>query len=371
MINLDDTIIVKLDEKHFRTKYRCSCDICGEDRGYLSKQNALKSICFKCSRKTCFTSETKEKMSLAKRGKKPHNKNKSGVSQETAIKMAKSARNRDPNSRDRSSKKIETRIKISNKITGRKEFLGFKNTRRYRDIKYKIICTLRSRLSCAVRNGTKAGSAVKDLGCSIEEFKRHLESQFEENMSWSNYGRGVNKWNIDHIIPLSSFDLSNREELLKACNFKNLKPVWSSENSEKSNIKIPNRDLTGKTILIISGPSGSGKTTLCNMLNKTFYKYDTHRYGLLDCEFDDMSIVETPVRVSFFKKAFKQMGANVVCVYLKIDKEDILKNIQKRGGRYKSLDTRLKRYSYLETNNFFNHVGDFEQSLSFINSLIK
>lgn len=370
MINLSDTITIQIDEKHFRTRYRCNCDVCGVDRGYLSKQNALKSMCFKCSRTVCFTDETKQKMSIAKKNKEPHNKGKKGVTQDTSIKMSKSAKNRDPTTRDRKPKTIETRIKISNSITGRTEFVGFKDTRKHRDINYKLTCILRSRLNCAIRNKTKSGSAIKNLGCSIDTFKEYLESQFDEGMSWSNYGRGKNKWNIDHVVPLSAFDLTKKEELIKACNFKNLKPIWSSDNSEKSNIIIPSRDLNGKTIIIISGPSGSGKTTLCNELKKPYYKYDTYKYGLLDCKFEEISIIETPVRVSFFKKAFKQMGATVICVYLKISKEEILKNIQTRQGHFKSINTRLKRYHYLENNNIFDFVGNYDECLLFLGDRI-
>lgn len=74
-------------------------------------------------------------------------------------------------------------------------------------VEYKLKFNLRKRLNSAVRNSYKSGSAVRDLGCSIEKLKRHLESQFQEGMSWENYGQ----WHIDHIKPLSAFDLSNRK----------------------------------------------------------------------------------------------------------------------------------------------------------------
>ena len=58
---------------------------------------------------------------------------------------------------------------------------------------------LRGRLNKALRGEYKAGSAVLDLGCSIQELKRHLERQFAAGMSWDNYG----EWHIDHIRPLA------------------------------------------------------------------------------------------------------------------------------------------------------------------------
>jgi hypothetical protein len=54
-------------------------------------------------------------------------------------------------------------------------------------------------------------------------------------MSWDNYGRkkGVRCWEIDHIIPLISLDLSDREQLLKACHYTNLQPLWAKDNWSK------------------------------------------------------------------------------------------------------------------------------------------
>ena len=95
----------------------------------------------------------------------------------------------------------------------------------------KISNLLRCRLYQAMRYEKKSVSAVKDLGITIPEFKKYLESLFAEGMSWENIG----KWHIDHIRPLSSFDLSKREEQLLACNYKNLQPLWAKDNLIKSN----------------------------------------------------------------------------------------------------------------------------------------
>jgi hypothetical protein len=99
------------------------------------------------------------------------------------------------------------------------------------DIEYRLANSLRSRLTHAISNNQKSGSAVSDLGCSIAEFKTYLESLFLPGMSWDNYG----EWHIDHIIPLSKYSLSNREELLEACNYKNLQPLWAIDNLKKGN----------------------------------------------------------------------------------------------------------------------------------------
>ena len=90
---------------------------------------------------------------------------------------------------------------------------------------------LRSRLYNAINRNYKNGSAVKDLGCSIDEFKIYLESKFSPGMTWENWSKFG--WHIDHIVPLINFDLAEREQFLKACHYTNLQPLWWNENLTK------------------------------------------------------------------------------------------------------------------------------------------
>lgn len=80
---------------------------------------------------------------------------------------------------------------------------------------------------------------IKDLGCSIKEIMVYLESKFILGMTWETYGKGIGKWNIDHIYPLSKVDKDNRKHLLKVCHYTNLQPLWMIDNIKKGN-KIPN-----------------------------------------------------------------------------------------------------------------------------------
>ena len=102
-------------------------------------------------------------------------------------------------------------------------------------LKTTLANLLRGRLNRAIERNSKVGSAVKDLGCSIDFLKQYLESKFLPGMTWENRGSGNDRWNIDHIIPLSSFDLTDREQFKKACHYANLQPLWEQDNLKKGN----------------------------------------------------------------------------------------------------------------------------------------
>ncbi len=101
------------------------------------------------------------------------------------------------------------------------------------DRKFKLTKIVRDRFKKALRNKYKGGSAIKNLGCSIDFLVKYLEERFAPGMSWNNYGRFG--WHIDHIRPLSAFDLSDPAQVAQACHYSNLQPLWASDNLRKSN----------------------------------------------------------------------------------------------------------------------------------------
>ena len=77
----------------------------------------------------------------------------------------------------------------------------------------------------------KTGSSLEYLGCSIEDFRERIESLWEKGMNWENFGR--NGWHIDHITPCSWFDLTDDKQAKECFNYKNLQPMWESDNCSK------------------------------------------------------------------------------------------------------------------------------------------
>ena len=99
------------------------------------------------------------------------------------------------------------------------------------DINFRIAGRLRSRIGDAVKNGYKSGSSVLDLGCSISQFKLYIENQFEPGMTWNNWSH--DGWHLDHIQPLSTFDLEDRKQFSIATHYTNYQPLWAKDNWAK------------------------------------------------------------------------------------------------------------------------------------------
>jgi len=79
-------------------------------------------------------------------------------------------------------------------------------------------------------SNNKCEKSIKYLGCDIKQLKSWLIFQFDECMTMDNYG---SYWSLDHILPLSLFDLTKIENQKIAFNWKNMQP--HTENSSKSN----------------------------------------------------------------------------------------------------------------------------------------
>jgi hypothetical protein len=118
--------------------------------------------------------------------------------------------------------------------------------RRLNDPKFK----LRHDISVRIRNGLHSlgisknkKSITTSLPYSISELKIHLEKQFEPWMSWLNHGsyrvelwndndQSTWTWQIDHIIPHSTFKYSSMddEEFKKCWSLDNLRPLSAKQN---------------------------------------------------------------------------------------------------------------------------------------------
>ena len=70
------------------------------------------------------------------------------------------------------------------------------------------------------------------FGLDIENMRRWFEYQFKEGVSWENFGE---KWQFDHIIPVTCFDFSVEEELMLCWNFINIRIELFQLNKDRGN----------------------------------------------------------------------------------------------------------------------------------------
>jgi hypothetical protein len=95
----------------------------------------------------------------------------------------------------------------------------------------KFIRSIRSRIHYALtrRSMKKTNYTIDYLGCSVEDYFKWIMT-YNSNYNLNNYGK---EWHIDHVIPVSKFDLCDVEEQLFAFNWMNTMPLSRSENLKK------------------------------------------------------------------------------------------------------------------------------------------
>ncbi len=109
----------------------------------------------------------------------------------------------------------------------------YTSNRLIQDPQFKLAYNIRRRLQTALncrQGGKRGGSAVRDLGCSLAEFRVYIEEKFQPGMSWNNWG----EWHLDHIIPLAIFDLTKLGQFREACHYTNYQPLWAHDNLVKN-----------------------------------------------------------------------------------------------------------------------------------------
>lgn len=132
------------------------------------------------------------------------------------------------NNKDRA-KDIKNSWKKRNKVKY-KEYLHEYNKRKRKDPIIRLSKNISKSIWNCLKNNKAYISWIKFVDFTLDELKTHLESKFDANMTWENYGQ---YWHIDHIKPLSWFDLN--KEFKDAWSLNNLQPLEASKNLSKCN----------------------------------------------------------------------------------------------------------------------------------------
>lgn len=78
-----------------------------------------------------------------------------------------------------------------------------------------------------MKNLEKTKHTIEYLGCTEQEFYDHIIKQMIPGMTFDNI-------HLDHIKPISKWNLEDEEELRKCCHYTNIQPLFAEDNLSKS-----------------------------------------------------------------------------------------------------------------------------------------
>jgi hypothetical protein len=138
------------------------------------------------------------------------------------------AKQREYHNKNKQTRNLDSREYSKNNRKRLSEYVRYRynNNDEYR---LRVICREMVRRMFDSIHANKILKTNEILGYSPLELKEHIERQFKEGMTWSNYG----EWVIDHIIPISS--AKNLEEGIELSKLENLQPLWAVDNLIKGN----------------------------------------------------------------------------------------------------------------------------------------
>jgi hypothetical protein len=209
-----------MDDKKLMKK----CSDCKIEKDYVdfsknkSRKDGFQNTCISCNK--IYIIKNKEKIKEKKKIYYDKNKelilsNKKEYHINNRERILKTKKEYDKNNRE----KINASFKI------------YTNKRKLIDPLYKLSCNIRTLIGMSIKgNGfTKKSKTCEYLGCSFEEFKKHIESKFSENMNWENR----KEWHLDHIYPVSL--AKDEQHLIKLNHYTNFQPLWAIDNIKKGN----------------------------------------------------------------------------------------------------------------------------------------
>jgi hypothetical protein len=128
--------------------------------------------------------------------------------------------------------KVRAKVKIySQSKTGIEKRKKRINTYYVTNPNFKLRKLLSYRIWVVLKGVKKADTTKNLTGCSMQQLKKHLESQFKKEMNWENHGK---IWEIDHILPCNSFDLTDEEQQKKCFHYSNLQPLFKTTEIAES-----------------------------------------------------------------------------------------------------------------------------------------
>jgi|TARA_R110000823_G_C15727310_1_gene479333 hypothetical protein len=108
-----------------------------------------------------------------------------------------------------------------------------REARKRENVEYRLATNVSRNVRHALKGERKSERTFEALPYTPQQLREHIESQFEDWMTWDNYGL----WHIDHIYPQSKlpYDSLEHPNFQKCWALENLRPLDAIENIMKSN----------------------------------------------------------------------------------------------------------------------------------------
>jgi Tfp pilus tip-associated adhesin PilY1 len=118
---------------------------------------------------------------------------------------------------------------------GKKKRSNYSKNKRKTNINYRLSRMMATVIWQTLKHKKDKNHWENLVGYTAQDLKNHLEKQFKDGMAWENQGK--NGWHIDHIRPVSSFNITdfNCDDFKKCWALSNLQPLWAIDNIKKGN----------------------------------------------------------------------------------------------------------------------------------------
>jgi hypothetical protein len=126
-------------------------------------------------------------------------------------------------------KKHEKTYRAKNKERVQRRMNARRRERRLEDPKFRLNGAFAARIYSSLKFLKRGQHWEKIVGYTLDDLVKHLESKFDDKMSWNNYG---SYWHVDHKVPIAAFDYTSYEdEAFKRCwSLENLQPLKNLDN---------------------------------------------------------------------------------------------------------------------------------------------
>lgn len=208
-------------------------------RGHISNRSAYSGNCIECQRE--HSKSDKGRQTRARLRDKPEyqeqaKKYSAAYHAENRDSCLAKMRERNPEYYEKNRDRVKaqtSRYQSENSAKRNAYKIEWMRLRKANDPQYAALTIMRKMVTRTCDrikvNRREIGRTVQALGYTALEFKFHIETLFTDGMTWGNHGQ----WHVDHIKPLSRFNLTDPEQRRAANSLDNLQPLWAAENMSK------------------------------------------------------------------------------------------------------------------------------------------